>query len=107
MLQRQFDILERSACTLARSARPIQQRLNLAWEPITRLKLSDFEAYSQAHELFQNLLEDAGLASDPASSAAVNFTGRSDQECERIAASIFDMFVMLAKVRFGAGYTTV
>jgi hypothetical protein len=100
MLRRPYDVLEQAACTLARSAQPIQQRLNLVSSIVGDLRSDDFRTCSDLAEIFALI---APIRRKDGSEAHLqpDFSHLSDEEAEQLAANVFDAFVLVARIHLG------
>jgi hypothetical protein len=96
MLRRPYEVFEQAACTLARSARPIQQRLSDASSIIGELRPDDFGNYRELRDVFENLTDllRKGASRDW---TQMGFPRLSDEEAEQLAANVFDAFLDVAK----------
>ena len=97
MLRRPYDVFEQAACTLARSAQPIQQRLSDAFSIIGELRPEDFGNYPELRDTFENLTDLMLRKGASRSRARMGFPHLSDEEAEQLAANVFDAFLAVAR----------
>jgi hypothetical protein len=98
MLRHAYEVLEQAACTLARSAQPIQQRLNVASSIIGQLRPEDFGASRDLADIFARL---AGLMHRQDSAGGetqLDFSALCDERAEQLAADVFNVFVDVARI---------
>jgi hypothetical protein len=98
MLRRAYEVLEQAACTLARSAEPIQRRLSVASSTIGRLRSEDFGTCRDLENIFLNLTDLMPRKDAPEDDTQLDFSHLSDEQAEQLAANLFDAFVDVAKI---------
>ena len=98
MLRHSYEVFEQAACTLARSAQPIQQRLSLACAVMGKLRSDDFGNYQELRDTFDKLTE-LLLRKEPSGDLVpIDFSRLSDEQAEQLAADVFDAFVFIAEI---------